>query len=59
VSAPRLARGARTVPCWSARARQGPDRVLRLVGPRGEANELKVAMNHAAESAVSAAKPVL
>ena len=35
------------------------DRGLRLVGMGGDADALKVAMNHAAESAVAAAKPVL
>ncbi len=35
------------------------DRALRLVGMSGEADDLKVAMNHAAESAVGDAKPVL
>ena len=35
------------------------DRGLRLVGMGGDADDLKVAMNHAAESAVAAAKPVL
>jgi len=35
------------------------DRALRLVGMSGEADELDVAMNHAAESAVGEAKPVL
>ena len=35
------------------------DRALRMVGMSGEADDLKVAMNHAAESAVSEAKPVL
>lgn len=35
------------------------DRTLRLVGMGGDADALKVAMNHAAESAVAEAKPVL
>jgi hypothetical protein len=35
------------------------DRGLRLVGMGGDADALKVAMNHAAESAVAGAKPVL
>ena len=35
------------------------DRALRMVGMSGEADELKVAMNHAAESAMSEAKPIL
>jgi Protein of unknown function (DUF4197) len=35
------------------------DRALRMVGMSGEADDLKVAMNHAAESAVSEARPVL
>jgi hypothetical protein len=35
------------------------DRGLRLVGMGGDADALKIAMNHAAESAVASAKPVL
>lgn len=35
------------------------DRGLRMVGMGGDADTLKVAMNHAAESAVAEAKPVL
>lgn len=35
------------------------ERGLRLVGMGGDADKLKVAMNHAAESAVAEAKPVL
>ena len=35
------------------------DRALRLVGLSGEADDLKVAMNRAAEAAMSEAKPVL
>lgn len=35
------------------------DRALKMVGMGGEADELKVAMNHAAESAMSEAKPIL
>lgn len=35
------------------------DRGLRMVGMSGEADELKVAMNHAAEAAVADSKPVL
>jgi hypothetical protein len=35
------------------------DRALRMVGMSGEADDLKVAMNRAAESAVGEAKPVL
>jgi hypothetical protein len=35
------------------------DRGLRLVGMGGDADALKAAMNHAAESAVAEAKPVL
>ena len=35
------------------------DRALRMVGMSGEADDLKVAMNHAAESAVGDARPVL
>jgi len=35
------------------------DRALRMVGMSGEADELKVAMNRAAESAMSEAKPIL
>ena len=34
------------------------DRALRMVGMGGDADELKTAMNHAAESAMSEAKPV-
>lgn len=34
------------------------DRALRMIGMGGEADNLKVAMNHAAEMAVSEAKPV-
>jgi hypothetical protein len=35
------------------------DKALRLLGMSGDADALKVAMNHAAESAVAEAKPVL
>lgn len=35
------------------------DKALRMVGMSGEADELKVAMNHAAEQAMSEAKPIL
>src|SRR6185437_1157959 len=34
------------------------ERALRLVGMGGEADQLKVTMNHAAEQAVAAAKPI-
>jgi hypothetical protein len=34
------------------------DRALRMIGMSGDADELKVAMNHAAELAVADAKPV-
>ena len=34
------------------------DRALRMIGLSGDADQLKVAMNHAAEMAVAAAKPV-
>jgi hypothetical protein len=34
------------------------DRALRMIGMSGEADELRVTMNHAAEQAVSKAKPV-
>jgi len=34
------------------------DRALRMVGMSGQANELRVTMNHAAEQAVAQAKPV-
>jgi Protein of unknown function (DUF4197) len=39
-------------------ALQKADRALRLVGMSGDADNLKAAMNHAAEAAVSQAKPV-
>jgi Protein of unknown function (DUF4197) len=34
------------------------DRALRMIGMSGDADQLKIAMNHAAEQAVAAAKPV-
>jgi hypothetical protein len=40
-------------------AMQKADRALRMLGMSGDADALKVAMNHAAESAVAEAKPVL
>lgn len=40
-------------------AMQKADKALRMLGMSGDADALKVAMNHAAESAVAEAKPVL
>lgn len=40
-------------------AMQKADKALRMIGMSGDADALKVAMNHAAEAAVAEAKPVL
>ena len=45
-----------TIPLPSALEKA--DRALRMIGMSGDADELKVAMNHAAEMAVADAKPV-
>jgi len=51
-----LANPKYTIPLPSALEKA--DRALRMIGMSGDADELKVAMNHAAEMAVADAKPV-